>query len=204
MSSGAVHSPDVAPVDIQRVGCRLVRRVNNLACILRVRDVLHFELAGREQGRRATLYRGGVEMRPPIAFPRKDNAVGAGPDQLIFGDHRAKHASRARIGLPDLASGAVGDIGHADGPRVSRAPCAASTATPAAGHAREGDLFAVGRPREVAIAIHAGVEVAQRLRREIVDRDEAVIGAVAHVGEFGAVWRPANLARGDTRTSVNQ
>ena len=203
MSSGAVHTPDVAAVDIQRVGCRLVRRVNNLAGILRVGDVLHFELAGREQGRRATLDRGRIEMRPAIAFPRKDDAVRAGPDQLIFGDHGAKHAARTGVRFPDLAAGAVGDTGHADGPRVSRAPSAPSAA-PAAGHAREGDLFAVGRPRGVGIAIHAGVQVAQRLRREIVDRDEAVIGAVAHVGEFGAVGRPANLARGDAGARVNQ
>ena len=203
MPSGAIYTPDVTAVDIQRVGCRLVRRVNNLACILRVGDVLHLELAGREQGRSATLDRGRIEMRPPIAFPRKDNAICPGPYQLIFGDHRAKHAARTGVRLPDLPACTVGDTRHADSPRVSRAPSAASAAS-TAGHAREGHLFAVGRPRGVGIAIHAGVQVAQRLRREIVDRDEAVIGAVADVREFGAVRRPANLARGDTGARVNQ
>ena len=127
--------------------------------------MLHFELAWRQQRGGAALDGDGVEMRPAIALPGKDEAVGAGPDQLILGDHGAKHAARTGVRLPDLPAGAIGDAGEADAPRISRAPSAASSARATVRHAGEGDLFAVGRPGRVGIAIDAGVEIAQRLAR---------------------------------------
>src|ERR1019366_4162323 len=87
----------------------------------------------------------GEEVRPTIALPREDDAGGNGPDQLVLGHHRPKPAPPARLGHPDLAAGAVRDVGHADCPGISRPPRARPTTT-AAGHTGEGHLLAVGRP----------------------------------------------------------
>src|ERR1035437_8710028 len=142
VSPGAVHAPDMAAVEVV-----LVRGVDNFAAVLRVGDVLHFELAGRKQDRGATLrYDGvevrhtlggdGVEVRPAVALPREDDAVAGGPGQLAIGQHRAKTTAPSRRGHPDLAPGAVRDAADADRPWTPRAPPPApATTNPAAGHA---------------------------------------------------------------------
>ena len=62
------------------------------------------------------------------------------------------------------------------------------------GDADECDLFAIGGPDGIGIAIDAGVQIDERLRGDVVDGDEGVIGARRDEGEFGAVGRPAELA----------
>ena len=50
----------------------------------------------------------------------------------------------------------------------------------------EGDLLAVGRPDRVGILIDAGVEIEQRLRGDVVDANERMIGAVGDEGDAGS------------------
>ena len=59
--------------------------------------------------------------------------------------------------------------------------------------ADEGNLFTVGRPDGLGIAIDAGIEVDEGLRGDVVHGDEGVIGARGDESELGAVGRPAEV-----------
>ena len=59
------------------------------------------------------------------------------------------------------------------------------------GLAEEGDFFAVGRERRIAVAIDAGVDVGYFAGIVFVKPDEAVIAAVGDEGDFFAVGGPA-------------
>src|SRR5688500_17974048 len=59
--------------------------------------------------------------------------------------------------------------------------------------ANEGNARAVGRPRRTRVAIDARRHVGDRARRQIVDGDVTVIGAVADEGNLPAVGRPHGI-----------
>ncbi len=63
-----------------------------------------------------------------------------------------------------------------------------------AGAANEGDAFAVGRPRRVAVVVYAGREIGDFLFRHVINADEGMIVAIADEGELRAVGRPARIA----------
>ena len=106
-----------------------------------------------------------VEMNPPVALPREHEAIAGGPVQLAARGDALKHAARAGLRLPDLASPrplATStmriDHGSAFAARREHEVLAGG------GDARERDARAVGRPRRVAVEIDARVEIPQRLR----------------------------------------
>ena len=59
--------------------------------------------------------------------------------------------------------------------------------------AEEGQPRAVRRPHGLAVTVHARIDPAQRLRRHVVDADEAVVAPAAHEGQLRAVGREAQL-----------
>src|SRR5579871_744163 len=58
------------------------------------------------------------------------------------------------------------------------------------GLADEGHRAAIRRPHRFAVAICAGIKVAQRVCPRIVYADERMIAAIADEGELSAVRRP--------------
>ena len=114
-SAGGGDAPDVAAVDIVLVG-----RVDDLLAVLGVRDVLDFKVAGRKGRRRRRLRAGRSRGAPSPPSPRGRRCDCRRPRQAGLGDHRVEDAAVTGIGLPDLAAGAIGDIGDADGPRIAR------------------------------------------------------------------------------------
>jgi len=56
------------------------------------------------------------------------------------------------------------------------------------------DLFAVGRPDGLRVAIDTGIEIGDGFGGEVVDGDKGMIAASGDKSKFGAVGRPAELA----------
>src|ERR1051325_3287609 len=86
-------------------------------------------------------------------------------------------------------------------PRPPR-PCAAAAAVASlclraerrAGTACERDALAVRRPRRAAVEVHTWGDEVDRAGLHVVHPDEAVIPAIAHERDLGAIGRPARLA----------
>ena len=179
------HLPQMPPVDIALIG-----REHHFAPVRRERDIFHLERPRREQRRVAARRGNGIEVRPSIGLPGKYDAPAVGPQQLIARRHAAEYAPGTRCRAPDFAAGAGFHGGYADGPRLARTVGFARRAHAARRHAEECDATPVGRPFGFAVVIRAGVEVAQRIRRHVVDPDEAVIAARAGERDPRAVGRP--------------
>src|SRR5438132_1236236 len=173
------HAPDVAPIEVI-----LIRRVDDLASIGRKGDVLDFELTRREQLRFAAVDGDRIKMRPAVLLPRKHDAIARGPNDLVLGHDAAIDAAVAFIRAPDLATVAGGDVGDADRPRLPRAYRREREHFVAGRDAREGDLLSVRRPDRKRVAVDARIEIANRLRREVVGADEGMLAARRYEGEL--------------------
>src|SRR5450432_4212943 len=102
----------------------------------------------------------GVKVQPAGTFPREDDSVTRAPEQLIFGHHGMECAAWAFGSVPELAPVSGIDVGEANGPGLRGRSL--GTKKDAAGigcQANECDLFSVGRPGGVGIAIDTCVEI---------------------------------------------
>src|SRR5665213_4246292 len=192
------HAPDMTAIDIV-----LIRREDRFLAVFGKRNVLDFKRAGRQPGRRSARRGNGIQVFPPIFLPRKYDAVSSAPAQLILGNGGVKHAARSRVGAPDLPPRAVRDIGDANGPRLGRT---ARVAASSAGlqNTEEHELLSIGRPRRIAVMVHARVHIGHGFRTEIVNRQKTVVAAVAYKRQLHPVRRPREFFGRSTRPRMNQ
>src|ERR1700733_10095204 len=117
-------------------------------------------------------------MDPPGFLPRKDNAILRSPKELILRDNGVKRAARAGLRLPEFAARAGSGIRHVYRPRVLRRTLRTEHEGPRRNrNTDERDVFAVGRPYRICVAIDAGIKIPYRFAAEVVHPDEGVIGA---------------------------
>ena len=201
------HPPQVAPVDVARVG-----GVEEGAPVRRERDVLGDAVAGRELDRvaHAPGRRDRVVTAPSVGLGLEDDVV-PGPDDLahLAVDAVARRAlphlrrlPRARVAHPDgevVAAGEAG-LGHPGGPDVVSLalPGGAAPLRPRAegqpGPADEGDPGPVRRPGGAGVAVDRRAQVCDAGTLGVVDADEAVVLAVAHERQPTRVRRPGRVA----------
>src|SRR3989442_4181042 len=118
--------------------------------------------------------------RPPARRPRTWAAPAGPPPPL----------------LPAIAAR---DIGDANGPRLRRSPRRERHDAYGGRDADVRDPLSIGAPDRLVVRVHTGIEVAERLGRNVIDADEAVVVAVADERELRALRRPAQRARGTAR-----
>src|ERR1035438_3015671 len=97
-AAGRGNLPKVAAVDVALVG-----RKDHVAPVGGQGDVLHFELAGREQRGVAAGDGDGIEVRPAVALPGEYDSGTGGPQELIAGGDVAEDAAGALAGAPEFA-----------------------------------------------------------------------------------------------------
>ena len=188
-------APEVAAVEVV-----LVRRDEQAAPAVGNR-VLHLEFTGGEQFRLAASGRGhGVDAPVAAAFPREEEAAVVGPMELVGRGGAGEDAPRPGVGAEDLARGAglpcLVQLDHANAPRRAFAPGHEQVRLEDRRTADEGEGAAVGREGREAVAVHRGIEIAERLRGEVVEADEGVRAPVRDQGEPPAVGGQAQVAEG--------
>src|SRR5690348_59592 len=129
-------------------------------------------------------------MRPAIAFPGKHEPPDRGPQELILRAHFAEDAALPLARLPHFTPLAGCRVRHANRPGLVGAPGAVDALAAVAGFADERDRAAIRRPFGLAIQVGAGIEIAQRIRADVIDADKSMVAAIADKAEPRAVGRP--------------
>src|ERR1700744_539892 len=94
----------------------LVRGIDDALAVHAERNMVHFELARRQQRRLAAIRWHRVQARPAAALPGEHDLSIRTPPQLARAVGLVKDASRAAFRAPHLASIAALRISHADRP----------------------------------------------------------------------------------------
>src|SRR5271169_3179366 len=103
---------------VPTVNIILIRRIDNYLPIRAGGHIFHFEISRREGLCCAAASGKGPQMNPSAAFPRKNNAVASGPDQLILRDNCMKYAAAACVRAPNFLAFACCRVGDSNGPRL--------------------------------------------------------------------------------------
>ncbi len=133
-------------------------------------------------------------MNPSAALPRENDAVADCPNQLILGDNFMKDAAGACIRVPNLLTFTGRSVCDSNGPRLALTVWAKWKPALRDSDTQKRDSSAVRRPCSFAVGVHARFEIDEGLRRNIVDRDEAMISPAARKSQLRAIWGPAQLA----------
>src|SRR5438067_459944 len=120
----------------------------------------------------------GARIRPAVA-------------PAASGRHRVVLRAPA---APDLARASGLNVGDEDGPGVGRVVEEYLLLVAERGASDERDLPSVGRPARVRVAVNRRREEVDRLRRGVVDGDEAVVAATARECDLLPVGRPVRRA----------
>ncbi len=181
------------PILIQRIAAVLIRRINNALAIRAEGNMVHFELAGRQQCGRSALPRHRVQVCPATALPRKDDFSVRAPPQLARAGGLVENASRTAVCVPHLAALAGLRIRYADRPWLL------GFAHPTRGilrHQRlpyERNMLAILRPCRTPVGICTRCQICERFRSQAIHADEAVVVARTHECQRAAIRRPSQI-----------
>ena len=178
-------APQVTSIDVVLVGAH--DRRASVGCVA---HVVHFEGARCQEHRLAAGGSHRVEMLPAVALPWEHQPLVGGPRQLRAELDRLEHAAASGRGVPYLAAGAGGDLGHADRPRVAFALGVEDHAVAHRRPADERDARAVGRPHRPVVGVERGLQPGERLGRDVDDADQGVGAARADERQPRSIGRP--------------
>src|SRR5580704_18038228 len=181
------------PVDIV-----LIRGIDHF---LAIRAQCRFEdlkISGCEEFRLSSLRRNAIQVEPTGTLPGKHDAVIGAPKQLALSRNFMKQAAGSLICLPWSLSSTCNRVANPDRPGLS-ATLPKEIVRSVCGNANECDLFAVGRPVRIRIAIHTGSEPNNELFAEIVNSHASVATAFANECQLRTVRRPSQRVNGPLR-----
>ena len=150
----------------------------------------------------AALGRNRVQVQPAVALPGKDQ-LGRRRPRKSAARCRARGTrcpdQRRLSTLPGRCPLAASATRRDHGTAVR---CGPHSAAPG-GVADECHLPAVGRPCRIRVAIHAGIQIAQRGRRDVVHADEGMVAALADPCQARAVRRDRRRSSAWPRAWIN-
>src|SRR5579883_2434755 len=166
---------DVDLPDMSAVYIALFGRIKNAPSVSTAGDGIDFKFTRSQQPGISSSLCDRIKVQPSVALPGKDNRMLGRPEKLVLALSLVKDAAHAILCMPYFAAFACCNIGHADGPRISRPHWGKNLFFFVVGNANEPDLFAVRRPYRISIMIGAWVEIAQRLRFSHIHANKVVV-----------------------------
>jgi hypothetical protein len=133
-------------------------------------------------------------VRPALSLPGEDEPIAVGPEDLGVGRRLAEDAAGAGRRAKDEPTLSGGRVRDADRPGRSLPLRAEDLPLLHGGDPHERHAPRVRRPRGLAVAVDARVEVDERVARRVPDADVGMVAAVADERETRAVGRPAQVA----------
>jgi len=137
--------------------------------------VLGLKGSGREPGSlRSAFGRDLIEMDPAVGLAVEIDGVVGGEEEarLCVGEVGKNAAGLIGLGREDGVGGAGGDVGELDRPGVGRGSLGGELAGLGEGCSEPGELFAVGREGGSGVVAGGGIEEAEFVGLEVVERDE--------------------------------